>query len=130
MNGPITLIGAVALNVLIGLLCLAAGLLLVGAFLDGMLDRIGISPRDAFATRAIVFGMPIYGACALIGAIATWRRSARGWWLVLTVDIVGIAFLAWAVSIDAPGSVYAALLLWFLAVALLVVPATRAALRR
>lgn len=128
MNRPITLIGAVALNVLIGLLCLAAGVLLVAAFLDGMHERVGISPRDAIPTRVIIFGMPIYGALALIGANAAWRRAARGWWLALAVDLVGIAFFLWAVSMDGPDSVNAGFVIWGLAVVLLALPPTRAAL--
>jgi hypothetical protein len=129
MKRPITMIGAVALNGLIGVTMLFAGVLLVGAFLDGMHERVGISPSLAIPTRVIIFGMPIYGALAVIGAIATWRRSARGWWLALAVDLVGIASLVWVVSLDGPDSVNAGFVIWGLAVVLLVLPPTRAALR-
>jgi hypothetical protein len=129
MKRPITVIGAAALNVLFGLTTLFAGVLLVAAFVDGMLDRIGIDPRNFLAARMFVFGLPIYGALAIVGAISTWRRSARGWWLALAVDIVGIAFLAWQVSIDGPDWVSTALVIWGVAVVLLVLARTQGAFR-
>jgi hypothetical protein len=129
MNRPITLIGAVALNLLIGVTTLFAGVLLVVAFIDGTHERVGISPSLAIPTRVIIFGMPIYGALAVIGAIAMWRRSTPGWWLALAVDLVGLAFFGWVVSLDGPDSVNAGFVIWGLAVVLLVLPPTRAALR-
>jgi hypothetical protein len=129
MNRPITLIGAVALNVLIGLPCFLAGVLLVGSFIDGKLDHIVTSPSGAVAMRATVFGMPIYGALVLIGANAIWRRLARGWWLVLAADVIGIAILAWAISIGGPDYFKAGVVILGLALVLLVLPPTRAALR-
>ena len=129
MERPITMIGAVAVNVLIGVTTLFAGVLLVGAFLDGMLDRIAIDPRNVLAARMFVFGLPVYGVLAIVGAFSTWRRSALGWWLALAVDIVGIAFLAWQVSIDGPDWVRTGLVIWGVAVVLLVLARTRAAPR-
>jgi hypothetical protein len=129
MKRPFTLIGAVALNVLIGVTTLLAGVLLVAAVVDGMLNRIAIDPRNVLAARMFVFGLPIYGVLAIVGAFSTWRRSARGWWLALAVDLVGIAFLAWQVSIDGPDWVSTGLVIWGVAVVLLVLARTRAALR-
>jgi hypothetical protein len=100
MNRPLTLIGAVVLNLLIGLVGIFLGLFFVWAFLNGDHERIGISPSAAIPARIIIFGTPICGALAVIGAVGTWGRSVRGWWLSVAVDLVGLAFLVWAVSID------------------------------
>jgi hypothetical protein len=129
LNPPFALLGAVALNVLIGMVCLVAGTLLVGSFVDGMLDNIRTSPAGAIAMRATVFGLPIYGALGLIGANATWRGSAWGWWLVLAVDLGGIVILGWAVLAGGPDYFKAGIVILGLAVLLLVLPPTRAARR-
>jgi hypothetical protein len=129
MNRPITLIGAVVLNLLIGLVCIFFGLLFVWAFLNGDHERIGISPSAAIPARIITFGTPIYGALAVVGAVGTWGRSVRGWWLSVAVDLVGLAFLVWAVSIhwlDSGAPLFATL---GVALGLHVVSSTRSALR-
>ena len=87
------------LNFLIGFVCILFGLLLVWAFLNGVHERVGLSPSFAIPARIIIFGTPIYGALAVIGAVGMWGRSARLWWLAVAVDLVGLAFLVWAVSI-------------------------------
>ncbi len=128
MNRPISLIGAVVLNFLIGFVCILFGLLFVWAFLNGDHERIGISPSAAIPARIIIFGTPIYGVLAVVGAVGTWGRSVRGWWLSVAVDLVGLAFLVWAVSIglDSGAPLFAIL---GVALVLHVVSSTRSALR-
>ena len=129
MNRPISLIGGVVLNFLIGFVCILFGLLLVWAFMNGVHERVGLSPSFAIPARIIIFGTPIYGALAVIGAVGMWGRSARLWWLAVAVDLVGLAFLAWFVSLEGGNSVTALFVILGLGLALLVVPSTRSALR-
>jgi len=130
MNRPATLIGAVVLNFLIGLLCIFFGLLFVWAFLNGVHERVGLSPSFAIPARIIIFGTPIYGALAVVGAVGTWGRSRRGWWLCLGINGLGIAALApWASSFDRTVGAVVSIVILGLAVLLLVAPRTRSALR-
>lgn len=129
MGRPASLIAAAVLIFLVGVSCLIIGFLFVWAFLNGVHEGIGISPSNAIPTRSIIFGTPIYGALAVIGAVGTWGRSKPAWRLAVAVVLVGIASLVWLGSFDAPADVTAVGAIAIVALGLLVVPSTRDALR-
>jgi hypothetical protein len=129
MNRPATLIGAVVLNFLVGVVGIFIGLLLVWAFVNGLHERVGISPSAASQARIIIFGTPIHGALALIVAIGTWDRSRRVWWLGVAVHVGGLVFLAWVGAFVTPGNWTALVVVPVATLVLLVAPSTRAALR-
>ena len=132
MDRPGSLQWAVAIHLLIGVSGIAAGLPLVAGVLSGTLDQFQPTQRDALVAWAIAFGVFGYGALEVVGAVGVWRRSRRGWWVALVVDFVGLAILGWATWIagGSDGILIGGMVLWLIAIATLVVPSTRAALRR
>jgi hypothetical protein len=122
----------VALHLLIGISGAIAGVPLVAGFVGGGLDAFRPTQRDAILAGGIAFGVLGYGVLALLGGIGVWRGSRAGWWLTVIVDVVGLGILGWTVVITSFSD--AVLLggfgLWIAALALLLAPGTRAALRR
>lgn len=132
MDRPSSLQWAVAVHLLIGVSGVAAGLPLVAGVLSGALDQFQPTRRDVLVAWAIAFGVLGYGALEVVGAVGVWRRSRPGWWVTLVVDLVGLAILGWTVWIagGSDGILIGGVVLWLIAITTLVVPSTRAALRR
>ena len=132
MDRPGSLQWAVAVHLLIGVSGIAAGLPLVAGVLSGALDPFQPTQRDVLIAWAIAFGVLGYGALEVVGAVGVWRRSLPGWWVALVVDLIGLAILGWAFWIagGSDGILIGGVVLWLIAIATLLVPSTRAALRR
>ena len=129
---PVSLVLAAALHLVIGLSGMAVGASLLSAAADSGLASVGISPNDAIALRAIVVGILLYGALEVVAAIGIWRRAVWGWTMALVVDLAGLVVLGWTLAIAGIGDpvLLSGIAIWSIAVALLVVRPTRAALRR
>ena len=132
VDRPGSLQWAVAIHLLIGVSGIVAGLPLVAGVLSGTLDQFQPTRRDVLVAWAIAFGVFGYGALEVVGAVGVWRRSRRGWWVALCVDLVGLAILGWAFWIagGSDGILIGGVVLWLIAIATLVAPSTRAGLRR
>ena len=117
---PRTLVRAVALNALFG----------VGGLLVGV-QLLLASSDAALGVRPVPVGLAIYSAVALCAAILLWRGSRLGWWLALAVDGAGLVVLGWVLAITGLGDVVLliGIVIWVVAIAMVVAPPTRAALR-
>jgi hypothetical protein len=117
---PRTLVNAIALNALFGVGGLGVGVQLLLA-----------SNNTGLGVRPVLVGIAIYGAVALIAAILLWRGSGIGWWLALASDGAGLVVLGWTLAISGLGDVVLLIgvAIWVVAIAMLIAPTTRAALR-
>jgi len=116
---PRTLVNAIALNALFGVGGLGVGVQLL------------IASNAALGVEPVLVGIVIYGAVALIAAILLWRVSRIGWWLALGTDGAGLVLLGWVLALSGLGDVVLLIgvVIWVFAIAMLVAPPTRSAIR-
>jgi hypothetical protein len=123
---PSPLLLAAVLLLVIGLSGLGAGLTIVGAMTNG--------PVVPIVGMQIGLGIAGYGVLATVASIGLLGRRRAFWWLavatigaglVLLVGLIGLIGLASIDPVFATGIV-----IWGIALACLLAPATRAALRR
>lgn len=125
---PSVLVAGVVLSIVIGLSGVGVGLTFIGAALSG--PRGGFAPEIVEAGLRLGVGIGGYGFLVTTGAVGVWQRSWPGWWLAvvtLGLGLVTLAVLAVVASMDRV--LLFGVFVWGLAIALLVAPATRAAIR-
>jgi hypothetical protein len=125
---PSVLVAGVVLSIVIGLSGVGVGLTFLGAALSG--PGGGFAPEIAEAGLRLGIGFGGYGFLVTAGAVGVWRRSWPGWWLAvaaLGLGFVTLVVLAVIASLD--GVLLGGVAIWGLAIALVVAPSTRAALR-
>ena len=119
---PVPLVLASVLLIIIGLSGLGAGFTIVQAMTG--------TPTVPVVGFQIGLGIAGYGLLAVVAGLGLPGRRRRFWWLAAATISAGLAFQIGLIAITRPDPVFGTgLVIWGIALACLLVPATRRSLR-
>jgi len=119
---PFPLVFAAMLLLIIGLSGVGAGITITTAMIQG--------PDVPVVGIQIGVGMAGYGLLAAVSGIGLLGRRRAFWWLAAATIGAGLAFLIGLIAITRLDPVFGTgLVIWAIALACLLAPATRAAMR-
>lgn len=122
MSGRFPLVFAAVLLLIIGLSGVGAGITITTAMIQG--------PDVPVVGIQIGVGMAGYGLLAAVSGIGLLGRRRAFWWLAAATLGAGLAFLIGLIAITRLDPVFGTgLVIWAIALACLLAPATRAAMR-
>jgi hypothetical protein len=120
---PFPLVLAAVLLLIIGLSGLGTGFTITQAMTG--------TPAVPVVGVQIGLGIALYGLLATVAGIGLLGRRRAFWWLAVATIGAGLVFVIGLIAITSLDPVFATgIVIWGLALSCLVVPATRASLRR